>query len=204
MGVQGGVQFLPGALGVGGPGGEEHPEQLRADAAALLGARQDFRGVREVGSGGGVQRQRRTQEDEKVRRLRGERGAEHIQRGGTPGIEHLQGAAAFPAKGLPRAVAEIFLAGPRHLRAKKPEEQFRFSCARRPEQHEPRRTLEQEERFDRRDLPQNRLLERVRQPLDELLQFVVEREKSGWFHAAKRDAGEYVRAPGLQAEGVRG
>ena len=45
-----------------------------------------------------------------------------------------------------------------------------------------RRTLEEKERLDRRDLAEDRLLEPLREPVHEGFEFFVEGQKGGWLH----------------------
>ena len=185
-GVQRGVQVLPRVLGLARAAGEEHAEQPRLRAVQILGEAENLLRM----AGLVVGRRARVGEDEEIRRLGGERGAQQVQRSGAPGVEEFQGPSPGAADLLPRAVAQILLPRPQRLTAEERVDEFHLPRAGRAEQHEPRRALEEEEGLDRGDLAEDRLLERRGQAVDEAFEFFVEGEEGGGFHRRRWRARE--------------
>ena len=121
------------------------------------------------------------QEEINVRRFRPERAAEPRERRGPPRIEHAQSPAPALREFLPRRALHRILPRPCDGSAK--ERIYQRGAVRRAvaEQHEARRTLEQKERLDRRDLPEDRCAQTLGQTLHQTLEFFVDGEEEGLF-----------------------
>ena len=121
-------------------------------------------------------------EDEEVGSFAGQLFAEDGEGGGAAGVEQAQAAAAGPPDGLPAAIVQVFLAGQEHIRAEEGGEEFGFASAVGPDEHEARRPLHEEEGLDGADLAQDRVLQRLREPMDEAFEFFVKWQKGRELH----------------------
>jgi len=101
---------------------------------------------------------------------------------------------------LPGAVAEIFFIGAEDIGLEEEAKDLDFSGASGTEEDDAWGALEEEKGFDGGDFAEDGLFDGVWEALDETFEFIVEREKEGWFHKVEGRGGR-IRICGVVASG---
>ena len=109
----------------------------------------------------------------------------------------------FTPVGLPGAVAEIFFIGAEDIGLEEEAKDVDFSGASGAEEDDAWGPLEEEKGFDGGDFAEDGLFDGFWEALDETFEFIVEREKEGWFHKVEGRGGGYASVAWWQVGEMR-